>query len=53
MSNIKGKISQVIGPVVDVHFEKGSELPSIYDALEVFKEENQSHLIAELILLKY
>ncbi|MFK7785274.1 MAG: F0F1 ATP synthase subunit beta [Crocinitomicaceae bacterium] len=39
MSNIKGKISQVIGPVVDVHFEKGSELPSIYDALEVFKED--------------
>jgi F-type H+-transporting ATPase subunit beta len=39
MSNIKGKISQVIGPVVDVNFEKGMELPNIYDALEVFKED--------------
>ena len=35
MSDIKGKISQVIGPVVDVSFEKGVELPNIYDALEV------------------
>ena len=37
MSNIKGKVSQVIGPVVDVSFEKGVELPRIYDALEVRK----------------
>jgi F-type H+-transporting ATPase subunit beta len=47
MSNIKGKISQVIGPVVDVHFEKGSELPSIYDALEVFKE-NGTRVVLEV-----
>ena len=39
MSNIKGKISQVIGPVVDVSFEKGVELPNIYDALEVKKSD--------------
>ncbi|TNF47114.1 MAG: F0F1 ATP synthase subunit beta [Bacteroidetes bacterium] len=39
MSNIKGTISQVIGPVVDVSFEKGVELPNIYDALEVFKAD--------------
>ncbi|TNE71583.1 MAG: F0F1 ATP synthase subunit beta [Bacteroidetes bacterium] len=39
MSNIKGKISQVIGPVVDVSFEKGVELPKIYDALEVRKSD--------------
>jgi F-type H+-transporting ATPase subunit beta len=30
---MKGKIKQVIGPVVDVHFE--GELPQIYDALVV------------------
>jgi len=30
---MKGKISQVIGPVVDVEFE--GELPMIYDALEI------------------
>src|SRR3989344_2498951 len=33
----KGKIVQVIGPVVDVEFEK--ELPQIYNALEVRGED--------------
>ena len=36
---IKGRISQVIGPVVDVAFDNGSALPSIYDALEVIKKD--------------
>src|SRR3989344_5479007 len=31
----KGKIIQVIGPVVDVEFSEGNMLPKIYDALEV------------------
>ncbi|MFN5911397.1 MAG: F0F1 ATP synthase subunit beta [Bacteroidota bacterium] len=39
MSEIKGSISQVIGPVVDVSFEKGVALPNIYDALEVRKAD--------------
>lgn len=39
MASIKGKVAQVIGPVVDVKFEKGSALPSIYDALEVRKTD--------------
>lgn len=39
MSSIKGKISQVIGPVVDVRFERGTSLPNIYDALEVYKSD--------------
>ncbi len=39
MSAIKGKIAQVIGPVVDVSFDKGVELPKIYDALEVRKQD--------------
>ena len=39
MSISKGKVSQVIGPVVDVSFENGVELPTIYDALEVFKKD--------------
>ncbi len=39
MASIKGKIAQVIGPVVDVKFDKGSALPNIYDALEVFKSD--------------
>ena len=33
----KGKIVQVMGPVVDVHFKDG-ELPSIKDALEVIND---------------
>ena len=39
MSTIKGKISRVIGPVIDVSFEHGVELPEIMGALEVFKED--------------
>jgi F-type H+/Na+-transporting ATPase subunit beta len=36
MANNIGEIVQVIGPVIDVSFEKsGSELPNIHDALEV------------------
>ncbi|MDR1226164.1 MAG: F0F1 ATP synthase subunit beta [Prevotellaceae bacterium] len=35
----KGTVTQVIGPVVDVHFERGSndrrELPNIFEALEL------------------
>ena len=50
--NNKGKISQVIGPVVDVEFEK--ELPAIYDALEIAlpfdkaQGNNQQKLIVEV-----
>ncbi|MFC0877973.1 F0F1 ATP synthase subunit beta [Saccharicrinis sp. FJH2] len=39
MSLAEGKISQVIGPVVDVSFEgEGIELPAIYEALEIPRE---------------
>ena len=31
----KGKVFQIIGPVVDVIFDEDSKLPNIYDALEV------------------
>jgi F-type H+-transporting ATPase subunit beta len=36
---ITGKISQIIGPVIDVTFSDDSVLPRIYDALEVRTEE--------------
>lgn len=39
MSVSKGKVSQVIGPVVDVSFENGVVLPTIFDALEVVKKD--------------
>ena len=36
---IKGRVSQVIGPVVDVAFDNGVALPSIFDALEARKSD--------------
>jgi len=41
-----GIISQVIGPVVDVTFEKeGSELPNILDALEIKRPDGQMLIV--------
>jgi len=38
MSQNTGKIVQVIGPVVDISFDReGTELPNIYDALEIVR----------------
>src|SRR5579875_2757463 len=36
-----GKIKQIIGPVVDVQFEGENELPEIYNALEIERENGQ------------
>jgi len=42
MSQSIGKVIQVIGPVVDVSFDRaGSELPDIFDALEITRENGQ------------
>lgn len=47
MSQNTGKIVQVIGPVVDISFDKeGSELPNIYDALEIVRPGN-TNLVVE------
>jgi len=47
MSQNIGKVSQIIGPVVDVIFDDNtSELPHIYDSLEITRE-NGSKLILE------
>jgi len=40
MPNI-GKISRIIGPVVDVSFAENAHLPKIYSALEITKENGQ------------
>ena len=37
----KGKVAQVIGPVVDVSFEELTDIPKIYDALEVTRPDGQ------------
>ncbi|NTV82619.1 MAG: F0F1 ATP synthase subunit beta, partial [Chlorobaculum sp.] len=51
----EGKISQIIGPVVDVDFAEG-QLPSILDALTVTRQdgsklvlETQQHLGEERV----
>ena len=38
---IKGRIAQIIGPVVDVAFEDRDDLPDIYDALEVTNDKGE------------
>lgn len=49
MVPLKGHISQVIGPVVDVQFNidypNGERLPAIYDALEIQRSENTTLIV--------
>ena len=46
MAKITGEIIQVIGPVVDVSFEReGSEIPAINDALEIIREGKDNLII--------
>jgi F-type H+/Na+-transporting ATPase subunit beta len=48
MSKVVGKVSQIIGPVVDVIFDsKNAELPKIYDSLEIVKKDG-SKLVLEV-----
>ncbi|MBP5486357.1 MAG: F0F1 ATP synthase subunit beta [Bacteroidales bacterium] len=50
MNNI-GYISQIIGPVVDVHFDSASDenvLPRIHDSLEVDRGEGKRPLVVEV-----
>ena len=41
MAQYKGKIAQVIGPVVDVTFSSEKEMPKIYDSLEIVSKEGK------------
>jgi F-type H+-transporting ATPase subunit beta len=45
MSQVTGKITQVIGPVIDVCFDAGGKLPNILDALEVVKTNGQKVIL--------
>lgn len=38
---ITGHIAQIIGPVVDVAFDQESELPDIYDALQITRDNGE------------
>jgi len=43
----KGKIIQIIGPVVDVEFEEGHSLPAIYNALKI--KHGKQEIILEVV----
>ncbi len=46
MAKITGEIIQVIGPVVDVSFEReGNEIPAINDALEIIRDGKDNLII--------
>ncbi|MEG2178568.1 MAG: F0F1 ATP synthase subunit beta [Bacteroidales bacterium] len=41
MNNLsKGKISQIIGAVIDVYFEDNQRIPNIYEALEIHRDNH-------------
>ena len=44
-NQLKGKISQIIGPVIDVVFTDAAELPSIYDALDITKTDGNKVIL--------
>lgn len=46
MTELTGVVTQVIGPVVDISFEKsGDELPKIHDALEILRGEDEKLIV--------
>ena len=47
MAKVTGKVAQIIGPVIDVEFKSESELPRIYDSLEITREDG-SILVLEV-----
>ena len=49
MSKVTGKVSQIVGPVIDVEFGSGADLPKIYDSLEINKP-NLTFLTKNFIL---
>lgn len=42
----KGRIVQIIGPVVDVYFEEGQRLPNIYESL-IVRHDNGHEIVLE------
>ena len=47
MAKTTGKIAQIIGPIIDVSFSSESELPKIYDSLEITRQDG-SILVLEV-----
>ena len=47
MSKVTGKVAQIVGPVIDVEFVAGADLPKIYDSLEINRPDG-SILVLEV-----
>ena len=47
MANYKGKVAQIIGPVVDIEFQP-EKLPAIYNAITIKDKENNIDLVLEV-----
>jgi len=47
MEKVIGSVAQIIGPVIDVEFKSGTELPNIYNSLEITREDG-SLLVLEV-----
>ena len=47
MAQITGKVAQIIGPVIDVAFASGANLPRIFDSLEITRKDG-STLVLEV-----
>ena len=47
MAKVIGKVAQIMGPVIDVSFSSESELPKIYDSLEISRKDG-STLVLEV-----
>ena len=45
MEAVSGRVAQIIGPVVDVAFEGGDDLPAIHDALEITRDDGRKLII--------
>ena len=39
MAKVTGRVSQIIGPVIDVEFPSGADLPRIYDSMEITRSD--------------
>jgi F-type H+-transporting ATPase subunit beta len=43
MAQLEGEVIQIIGPVLDISFERaGNELPDIHEALEVTRDDGST-----------
>ena len=47
MAQVTGKVAQIIGPVIDVAFASGANLPRIFDSLEISRKDG-STLVLEV-----